>query len=146
MKTRRHIPTLQSWNIRGQALIELALLLPVLLLLIVGSIEFGRAFYYKVRTVNAAREAARVLVVTQSLTNANKDSVSGVTAIRTSYGLIDLQIGNPGNPTTLANSPAKTGDSISTKAFKSFSTIAPNFPPFNQLPNRITGSATMRYE
>jgi len=146
MKPMHDIPLIPTKNTRGQALVEMALLLPVILLILIGSIEFGRAFYYKVRTINAAREAARLLVVTPSLTNANKDTVTGLVAIRTNYGLINLQVGSPANPTSLANSPAVTGDSVSTIAFKSFSTIAPNFPPFNQLPNRITGSATMRYE
>jgi Flp pilus assembly protein TadG len=146
MRTLRNIPHNPAGNARGQALVELAFLLPVILLILIGSIEFGRAFYYKVRAINAAREAARLLVVTPSLTNANKDAISGLVAIRTNYGLVNLQIGSPANPTTLANSPAVTGDSISAIAFKGFSSIVPNFPPFNQLPNRITGSATMRYE
>jgi Flp pilus assembly protein TadG len=42
----------------GSALIELALLLPVFLLLFVGSIDFGRAFYAAIEVSSAAEAAA----------------------------------------------------------------------------------------
>lgn len=44
---------------KGQALVELALLLPLLLLIVFGITEFGRAFYIKNALTNAAREGAR---------------------------------------------------------------------------------------
>jgi Flp pilus assembly protein TadG len=43
---------------RGQSLIEFALLLPLLLVLIVSAIEFGRLFHTKIVITNAAREGA----------------------------------------------------------------------------------------
>ncbi len=48
---------------RGQALVELALILPVLLLLVFGIIEFGRVFHGYLVVTQAAREGARVGVV-----------------------------------------------------------------------------------
>lgn len=47
----------------GQALVELALSLTILLLLVCGIIEFGRALYIKNTLTNAARAAARAAVV-----------------------------------------------------------------------------------
>jgi len=44
---------------RGQSLVEMALLLPVLLLIILGLIEFGRAFFFYTMISNVAREGAR---------------------------------------------------------------------------------------
>lgn len=44
---------------RGQSLIELVLLLPVLVLVLVGTIDFGRAFTAYITVTNAAREGAR---------------------------------------------------------------------------------------
>ena len=44
---------------RGQAIVETALLLPVLMLLVMGSADLGRVFYYSIAVTNAAREAAR---------------------------------------------------------------------------------------
>ena len=46
---------------RGQSLIEFALTLPILLLLVIGAMDFGRMFYIKVVTTNAAREGVNYL-------------------------------------------------------------------------------------
>lgn len=48
---------------RGAAAVEFALVLPVLILLLFGIIEFGRAYNAKVELTGAAREGARVLAV-----------------------------------------------------------------------------------
>ena len=45
---------------RAQALVELALILPVLLIMLLGMIDLGRAFVFGVAVQNGAREAARV--------------------------------------------------------------------------------------
>jgi Flp pilus assembly protein TadG len=44
---------------RGQSIVELALMLPAILLLIVGVIDLGRVYFSYVGIVNAAREGAR---------------------------------------------------------------------------------------
>ena len=51
---------------RGQALVEFALVLPVLLLLIFGIVDAGRLIYTYNTVSNAARNAARVAIVNQS--------------------------------------------------------------------------------
>jgi Flp pilus assembly protein TadG len=43
----------------GQNMAELALLLPLLLTLVLGTLDIGRSFYTYVSLTNAAREAAR---------------------------------------------------------------------------------------
>jgi len=48
---------------RGTALIEVALTLPILLLVSIGIIEFGRAYQTQQVLTNAAREGARVAVL-----------------------------------------------------------------------------------
>jgi hypothetical protein len=45
----------------AQSLIEFALVLPILLLLIFGAIDFGRMFFIKIALTNAAREGANYL-------------------------------------------------------------------------------------
>jgi Flp pilus assembly pilin Flp len=47
----------------GAAAVEFALLLPLLVLLLFGMIEFGFAFNARIQATNAAREAARRAVV-----------------------------------------------------------------------------------
>ena len=43
---------------RGQSLVELCLAMPLLLLLLLGTIDLGRMFYYTVQMHNAVREGA----------------------------------------------------------------------------------------
>ena len=50
-------------NNRGVAAVELAICLPILMLLIFGSIEFGLLFYNKQVITNASREGARAGIV-----------------------------------------------------------------------------------
>jgi Flp pilus assembly pilin Flp len=47
----------------GAAAVEFALLLPLLVLLLFGFIQFGTAFNTRIQATNAAREAARMAVV-----------------------------------------------------------------------------------
>ncbi len=46
---------------RGQSLVEMALMLPILLILIITAIEVGRLFFTKTVVTNAAREGAYYL-------------------------------------------------------------------------------------
>ena len=45
----------------GQAIMELVLVLPLLLLLILGAMDFGRMFFTKIVTANAAREGVNYI-------------------------------------------------------------------------------------
>ncbi|OGO60463.1 MAG: hypothetical protein A2032_01525 [Chloroflexi bacterium RBG_19FT_COMBO_49_13] len=47
----------------GQSIVELALLLPVLLLLVVVTLDLGRGIYYYSVVYNAAREGARYGII-----------------------------------------------------------------------------------
>lgn len=58
----------------GQALVEFALILPLMLLLLFALADFGRAFYTWLVVTNAAREGARV-GATQASTNAIEDRI-----------------------------------------------------------------------
>lgn len=51
---------------RGQSILELTLIVPVALLLIVGIIEFGRFYMIRQVITNAAREGARILVLSST--------------------------------------------------------------------------------
>ena len=64
----------------GQALVEFALVLPVLILLVVGIIDFGFAFNSWNTTQNAAREGARIAAVSNSeATIKNRAKLAGGT-------------------------------------------------------------------
>lgn len=49
-------------QISGQGLIEFALVLPILLLLIIGALDYGFAFFIKVELESSAREGAYYMV------------------------------------------------------------------------------------
>lgn len=51
---------------RGQSLVELAIVLPVLMAIVIGIFEFGRAWNVRQTVTHAAREAARLAVIRTS--------------------------------------------------------------------------------
>lgn len=52
---------LRAWGrSRGQALVEFGILAPVLLLLMSGVLDLGRAYYYEILSSDATRDGARV--------------------------------------------------------------------------------------
>jgi Flp pilus assembly protein TadG len=53
----------RSTDERGAVLVEFALVLPLLLILVFGMLEFGKAFNYWIDTTHLANEAARWAVV-----------------------------------------------------------------------------------
>jgi hypothetical protein len=71
-------PHLRDNNSRrqlGQGMAEFALLLPLLLTILFGTLDLGRAFYTYIALTNAAREAARYAAVND--TNASISQVQG---------------------------------------------------------------------
>ena len=55
----------------AQALVEVAILLPMLLLLVLGAMDFGRMFFTKIALTNAAREGANYLTYYPEDKNSN---------------------------------------------------------------------------
>lgn len=56
----------RRWHERGAAAVELAIVLPLLLLVIGGIVDFGRFFLTEIQLTNAAREGARAAVVSET--------------------------------------------------------------------------------
>ena len=65
---------------RGQALVEFALVLPLLLLFIFGVIDAGRLIFTYNTVANAARNGARVAIVNQSTAGTNTCDTTSATA------------------------------------------------------------------
>jgi len=66
---------------KGQTLVELALLLPVLVLLTVVTFDLGRGIYYYSTIYSAAREGARYGIVHQQPSNTIPDDTAGIETI-----------------------------------------------------------------
>ena len=64
---------------RGQALLEFALVFPVLVVLLFGIVDFGRAIYDYNTLANAARAGVRVAIVNQNGAGAGCATGSGAT-------------------------------------------------------------------
>jgi Flp pilus assembly protein TadG len=62
---RAHLPT--RWG--GQALVEFAITLPIIVLLVAGVLELGRGYTFAVATSDAARDAARYVAGKTSTSN-----------------------------------------------------------------------------
>jgi len=65
-------------NEKGQNLVEFALVVPLLLLLVIGIFEFGRAWMTQNILTGAAREAVRILAVPTGSTAAAWDRADNV--------------------------------------------------------------------
>ena len=102
---------------RGQALIETALTLPLMLLLSISVFEFGRAFQYWEILTNAAREGARIAVLPGTTDSAVRTRVQ-------TY-LSGGQIQNPTSATVsvVRNTAIPIGASVSTG-----STVTVSYP------------------
>jgi len=71
---------------RGQALVEFALVIPVLILIFMGLFDFGRAVFAWNSLSNAAREGARVAIVDQN-TDAGGIYLAAIEAANQATGL-----------------------------------------------------------
>lgn len=77
-------------NEKGQAIVEFAIVLPVLILLILGSIEYGWLLYGKITLNSAAREGARVGAVMNTTDVIRKQRV--IEAIKSTSDLSHIVI------------------------------------------------------
>lgn len=71
---------------RGQALVELAIILPLMLLLLAGAIDLGRAFYLYIGMQNAAREGAAHGMANPAVPPASIDEAAITSAARAELG------------------------------------------------------------
>jgi len=131
---------------RGAALVEFALILPCLLLLLFGIIEFSIALYDKAVITNASREAARAGIVyaVPQLTVAQIESVA------TSYCISNLiTFGSAASPSVSVtqSSGTSTGNPLTVTVSYTFGGMVLG-KSFNPVPNalQLTASTTMNYE
>lgn len=84
----------------GQSAVEFALVLPILLLIVCGILDFGWLFYNQLSVENACREGARVGCVNSRCT-ADTDSNNKVEAIlpdNLDPVKVDVKLTNPTSP------------------------------------------------
>ncbi len=118
---------------RGQALVEFALVLPILILIFMGTIDLGRGIYAYNVVANAARDGVRYGIV-------NPDDTNGIRsqALANTVALDPGQIDSP----TIACSPScSSGNRMTVAVTYHFQPVTPLFPTIP-----VTGRSTMTIE
>jgi Flp pilus assembly protein TadG len=96
---------------RGQALAEFALVLPLLLLLIAGIVEFARAWNIKQAVTDAAREGIRHVVLADGKTLAQAQTKIEERLALASIETSSVTFSSPGCP-TVANCVHVSGEQM----------------------------------
>ena len=135
----KHIRNIIRDN-RGQTLVELALILPILVILLMGTIEFGRIFFTYLTVTHASREAARATIV-----HTTKDNTYIQEKVENAAGWLD--------PTTLTvdvtpTSPASrtTGVPLTVKVSCPVELFTPVLSDVLANPFIVRAETTMRIE
>jgi Flp pilus assembly protein TadG len=112
---------------RGVAAIEFALVLPLLILLIFGMIEFGRAYNAKITVTHAAREGVRELAITDNVGAATSKAATAAGSLAVTA--------------TAGGSPCSPGGTVTMTVAHSFSY---NIPFFGTGSINLSDTAQMR--
>jgi Flp pilus assembly protein TadG len=134
---------MRKQNERGAAAVEFALLLPVLLTILYGIIEFGMIMYGREVVTNASREGARAGIIQVS----PKPTSGEITTIATNY-LTGTGI-NPSQVTIAVTGAGGASPAMLTvTATYNYPWLVPYIPTVLGLPSPlpITMSTTMRNE
>ena len=128
---------------RGNTVIEAALVLPILLSLAFGTIEFGYFFFIKHNLQGAAREGVRAAIVAGGT---NADVTSAVTASLTNAGLQNCGF-------TITTTPTDTSTASGTQAITvtvqcTWGTVGTGLRPLQLISATkvVKGTASMRHE
>ncbi len=122
---------------KGQTLVETALILPIIILLLMGIVDFGLLFNNYLVVGNAAREGARNAAVGYS-------DAEIITVVTTAAGTLDptkLTISiTPGESTRV------TGDEVSVTVNYQYSLITPVISSIVSSPLDLSSTTVMRLE
>lgn len=134
---------LQRFDERGVAAAELAILLPVLLLILFGTIEFGMMMYGREVVTNAAREGARYGIVAQAPPVTAAQMITQATNYLTGTGV------NPASVVfTVPACCGATGTPVTMAATYNYPWFIPYIPTLVGVPSPlpIPITTTMRHE
>ncbi|WP_400158604.1 TadE/TadG family type IV pilus assembly protein [Arthrobacter sp. BPSS-3] len=106
---------------RGAVAVEFALLAPVLVMLLLGIMEFGRAYNVQVSLSSAAREGVRVMAITNNPTGARTAVKNAAVAVQPA--LTDSNI-------TVTPTVCTSGTQVTVKVSYTLSTLTGIAGPF----------------
>jgi Flp pilus assembly protein TadG len=140
----------RSHDERGAALVEFALVLPLLLILVFGMLEFGKAFNYWIDTTHLANEGARWAVV-----NYNPGAGTLQEYVKGQANTVELRDGGTSSiPAgdeaevciSFPNGSANVGDPVHVTVTATYHWIPFVADRISSANVTISGSATMRLE
>lgn len=82
---------------RGQSLVEFALVVPILMLVMFGIIDFGRAIYAYNTISNASRQAVRLAIVDQNVSNVESEAMQHSVGLGVTAADVDVAFRQPGS-------------------------------------------------
>jgi Flp pilus assembly protein TadG len=118
----------------GVAAVEFGLLLPFLLAIVLGIIDYGYVFFIRLNITNAAREGARVGVTRENPAQASADAQAAATRYLQN---MDIQATVTASQPTEADPAVVVG--VTVDPFKPLIGFVPT-------PTRLSISSTMRWE
>ena len=122
----------------GQNLAEFALLLPLLLTLVLGTLDIGRAFYTYVSLTNAAREAARY--------GALNNTAASSTQVQQEFTSAGSDSGCAAGTLTFSQSGGGRGNPYTVDVSCQFTLVTPFVAGFlGALGNQLTISSTATF-
>jgi len=127
-------------NQRGAALVEFAIVMPILFLLIFGIIEFGWAFYQLNDVRNGARETARLAAV-----NYKETSVTGPTQTQQIIDEICGRIEEGNIDISISLNGTAVGDSVTVEIERAYRPLT-GFLTAIYNPASVDSSVEMRLE
>ena len=111
---RAHAATRRARREDGQAYVEFALVLPILLLVVLGIVQFGTAFKDYIALTDAVRVGARQASVSRSIADPNQRVPLVVQKMKDAAGTLDTSklviTVTPYDPVTNTESWAASGD------------------------------------
>jgi Flp pilus assembly protein TadG len=126
---------------RGVAAVEFAIILPVLVMMLMGIIDWGFFFFFSESIVNAAREGARAGAVQED----SGDTESTAQSVAEAYlAGASIAVGTGANQATATASLAGSDLSV-TVDMDDFSGLTGFLAP-PLIPSSITYTSTMRWE
>ena len=119
---------------RGATAVEFALVLPILLLLVLGIFEFGRAYQVQTTLSNAARDGVRVMALQDSAAAARATAAESASSLTLTDAMIDV---TPSSCSSATTAPGQVSVTIS-YPFE----LVSGFLPIDDF--TLTGRGTMR--
>jgi Flp pilus assembly protein TadG len=124
---------------RGAVALEFALLLPILLLLLLGIVEFGRAYNAQITLTQAAREAVRVMAIEDDAALAESSTIQAAASLDPALMTVQIESRDPSASGPVTEDKCSPGHQVTVRIAYKLKTLTGFFGPLN-----LTGQGAMR--